>query len=143
MPYVIDDTDCPTGFTADVVQRVIQNTILNPVLTLPLWILSRYTFRGQGYALDHPTAVKRLKLLIFLGIARWIHNILNDRALNNWKTANFDWKKELVVVTGGSDGIGKQLVLLFASRNIKVVILDIQPPTFTLREPPLQVQAPI
>ena len=122
------------GFTADVVQNLVQTTVLNPFLTLPLLLFARYTLRGEGFALDHPTAIRRLKIALYLGIARIANGFLNRGVLNNWTRAKFDWNKEIVVITGGSDGIGKLLVHLFAEKNIKVIILDVQPPTYPLRK---------
>jgi len=42
----------------------------------------------------------------------------------------YDWAKEIVVVTGGSDGIGAIVVKLLAERGIKVGVLDVQPLTY-------------
>lgn len=81
-------------------------------------------------ARGHDTAIRRLKLLIYLGLARWLNGILNRGVLDNWQSDKYDWKKEIVVVTGGSDGIGKKVVMLLAERGIKVVVLDVQPLTF-------------
>jgi len=50
---------------------------------------------------------------------------------NNWVSDTYNWNQEIVVVTGGSDGIGRSVVQLLAERGIKVVVLDIQPPKFT------------
>ncbi|KAI4151313.1 MAG: hypothetical protein LQ340_003582 [Diploschistes diacapsis] len=120
------------GFTADVVQTVIQNTLLNPFLTLPLWLLARYHDRARGLGLDHPLALKRLTLCMYLGVLRWVNGFLSQKALNNWTKAKFDWKKELVLITGGADGFGKLWTLMFAEKGVKVVILDIQQPTFEI-----------
>jgi all-trans-retinol dehydrogenase (NAD+) len=90
------------GFTADVVQNIVQKTILNPGLTLPLWLLTRYTHQGQGFALDHPTAVNRLKLALYFGIASYLNGVLNRGALNNWTSDKYDWDRELIVITGWS-----------------------------------------
>ena len=116
------------------VQNLVQTTVLNPFLTLPLLLFARYTLRGEGFALDHPTAIRRLKIALYLGLARFANGLLNRGVLNNWTRAKFDWSKELVVITGGSDGIGKLLVHLFAEKNIKVIILDVQAPTYSLRK---------
>lgn len=59
--------------------------------------------------------------------------MLNKGMMNNWKNDVYDWKKEIVVVTGGSDGIGAKIVNLLAERGIKVVVLDIQPPKYISR----------
>jgi hypothetical protein len=59
---------------------------------------------------------------------------LSKKALNNYQEAT-PWKgeKELVVVTGGSSGIGKQIVEDLAAAAVRVVILDVQEPSNTLR----------
>ncbi|MCJ1294587.1 hypothetical protein MMC34_006145 [Xylographa carneopallida] len=119
------------GFTADVVQSLIQKTILNPAVTLPLLLLARYARKGE-YAITHPVALERLKICLYLGLARVVNGFLNRGVLNNWTSDSWDWEKELVVITGGSDGIGKVLVQLFATLNARILILDIQEPTFEL-----------
>ncbi|MCJ1338695.1 hypothetical protein MMC09_003984 [Bachmanniomyces sp. S44760] len=118
------------GFNADLLLEFICRTALNPGLTLPLYLLLGYTSRGKNLVVDHETAFKRLKILFYLGLARYLNGILSRGALNNWKGDAYDWTKEVVVVTGGSEGIGKHLVRLLASRNIKVAVLDIQPLTY-------------
>ncbi|KAJ1030602.1 hypothetical protein NDA16_001510 [Ustilago loliicola] len=37
-----------------------------------------------------------------------------------------DWKKELVVITGGASGIGYRTAVRFAAKGAKVVVIDIQ-----------------
>ncbi|KAL8906849.1 MAG: hypothetical protein Q9207_001776 [Kuettlingeria erythrocarpa] len=121
------------GFTADVILRLVKNTALNPSLTVPLYLLGHYTRRGQELAAGHDLALNRLKLLLYAGIVRWVNNFLSNASVDNWTTSNYDWNQEIVVVTGGSDGLGKLVSLLLAERGAKIAILDIQPLTF---EPP-------
>ncbi|KAF4496206.1 pectate lyase 1 [Fusarium agapanthi] len=59
--------------------------------------------------------------------------ILNRIVLYKSSTAQpWDWSKEIVLITGGSGGIGSELVRKFSRRNIKVVSFDIHPPKSTL-----------
>lgn len=51
-------------------------------------------------------------------------------ARNNWIKDEYDWSKEIILVTGGSSGIGQTLVQRLAARNLKVVVLDITPLPF-------------
>ncbi|KAL8840916.1 MAG: hypothetical protein Q9170_001109 [Blastenia crenularia] len=127
------------GFTADVLLRLFNITALNPSFTLPILLLSHYTRRGQSLAIDHEVALKRLRLVLYLGVLRWINNFLSGATQNNWTSSKYDWDKEIVVVTGGSDGIGKLVVLLLQERGAKVAILDIQQPTF---EPRTEIHLP-
>ncbi|OCL03500.1 NAD(P)-binding protein [Glonium stellatum] len=118
------------GITIDTVGRLIGNTFLNPALTLPLILLARCTRKGQLLAIDHRRAFRNLKTLLWLGLASHISRFLDRGIANNWANDTYDWAKEVVVVTGGSDGIGAIVVKLLAERGIKVAILDVQPLTY-------------
>ncbi len=72
--------------------------------------------------------------MLYFSIARWANRWLSDKVLNNWTSDKYDWTKEIVLVTGGADGIGGEMVKLFAEKKIKVIVLDIQPLTFKARE---------
>jgi hypothetical protein len=66
----------------------------------------------------------------------WLANKwYSDRALNNATTAKFDWNKEIVVVTGGSGGIGGEVVKTLASKGVTVVVIDILALTYPKRKP--------
>ncbi|KAJ5664047.1 hypothetical protein N7507_004778 [Penicillium longicatenatum] len=59
-----------------------------------------------------------------------VNKYLSCQALNNGVQDNFDWKKEIVLVTGGSDGIGAATVQKLAERGTSVIVLDIRPLTY-------------
>ncbi|KAF7511224.1 hypothetical protein GJ744_005121 [Endocarpon pusillum] len=118
------------GFVADPVGRLIKRTILNPALTLPLLLLTKYTHSGQQYAASHQRALRAFHIAVCWGVLRWLNNFLNRRALSNGVSDEYDWSKEVVVATGGSDGIGKEVVKMLAASDIKVAVLDVQPLTY-------------
>lgn len=119
------------GFTGDVVLKLIGKTALNPALTLPLILLARFTKKGENASILHSTAYSRVKTLFYIGVARWLSNYYSRKVINNFTSDKYDWKKEIVLVTGGAGGIGGHIVQMFAERGVKVVVLDIQPLTFT------------
>lgn len=119
------------GFKGDTVFKIIRNTALNPKVILPLLLLIKYTTKGENWAILHPKAYSRLKTLLVVGLVRWINNYFSRKVLNNWVDDKYDWSKEIVVVTGGAGGIGGQIVQLLAEKGIKVVVLDIQPLTYS------------
>lgn len=126
--------DATLGFTADVAARVVRNTVLNPALTLPLLLFAHYTGKGRELSTGHETALRRLQCLLYIGIARVLNGFLSKGFQNNWQGSKYDWEKEVAVITGGSDGIGKNVSFLLAEKGVKVASLDMQPPTFESRE---------
>ncbi|KAF5606207.1 retinal short-chain dehydrogenase reductase [Fusarium subglutinans] len=51
---------------------------------------------------------------------------------NHVSDPSWDWSREIVVVTGGSSGIGAAIVSRFAEKGIKVLIMDRNPPATKL-----------
>ncbi|KAH6888511.1 short-chain dehydrogenase/reductase 2 [Thelonectria olida] len=67
--------------------------------------------------------------LIACGLAFKLNSVLSDWALGNLSTNRpWDWNREIVLITGGSSGIGEQVALRLAERNIKVIIFDLNAP---------------
>ncbi|PVH94861.1 NAD(P)-binding protein [Periconia macrospinosa] len=133
MPIRSEWTLAREGVTLDTFTRLVQLTALNPALTLPLVLLARYTARGSLLASQNDTTFKSLKTLLALGLVGTASKWLDRKVLNNWKgnkRGEWDWNKEVVVVTGGSDGIGKIIVQLFAEKGVKVGVLDVQELTY-------------
>jgi hypothetical protein len=109
---------------------LLKLTALNPALTLPLVLLARYTSQGAILAEEHATVYKYVKHLLAWGLFNRANSWLNGRVTNNWSNDEYVWSREVVVVTGGSDGIGKIVVQLLAEKGIKVAVLDVQDLTY-------------
>lgn len=69
-----------------------------------------------------------------LGFVYAVNKYLTQRALNHGTKASFDWKKEIILVTGGSGGIGGATVQQLAKRGTKIVVVDVLPLTYKARE---------
>ncbi|KAJ5770716.1 uncharacterized protein N7511_002767 [Penicillium nucicola] len=116
------------GFTADVLGKIISKTLLDPWKILPLFILSKYTNKGQTLSQTHPNLHKALQALTTISILTALETYLDHRILNNNQKDHYNWNKEVIIVTGGSTGIGRQIAQQLGAQEIKVAILDIHPP---------------
>jgi hypothetical protein len=75
-----------------------------------------------------------LSIGLFVALRR-LNRWLSWRRANNGITRKvWDAPREIVVVTGGSSGIGAKIVELLEQRNIKVIILDVNAPPGKLGE---------
>ena len=108
------------GVTGDTLARLFKLTALNPLVTLPLLLAGKYTIDGGRVAASHATAWKHLKTLLVLGLADRVSQWLDNAVTNNWTNDTYVWNQEVVVVTGGSDGIGKIVVHLLAEKGLDV-----------------------
>ncbi|KAH7551372.1 hypothetical protein BM1_09688 [Bipolaris maydis] len=118
------------GITRDTLVNLLKLTAFNPALTLPIFLLARYTQQGNSLASEHSNAFKHLKTLLGLGLFNTASTWLSNRVINNWTSDKYYWDREVVVVTGGSDGIGKIVVQLLAEKGIKIAVLDVQDLTY-------------
>jgi hypothetical protein len=82
-----------------------------------------------------PLVRKTLLSLALIQLLRTVNKQLTQRVQNNSVRAR-PWKasRELAVITGGSSGIGRQIMENLAELGVTVIIFDIQEPTFALRE---------
>jgi len=119
------------GFTFDTVLSVLKHTAFDPRKTLPIYLAALYTAKGKDFFAQRPKALSWLKWFVYLGVANRVKNFLDKGVGNNWQNDEYNWNREIVVVTGGSDGIGALIVKLLMERGIKIAVLDIQEPKYT------------
>ncbi|KAJ5788160.1 hypothetical protein N7457_003150 [Penicillium paradoxum] len=116
------------GFTADVLGKLISRTLLDPWKILPILALAQYTAQGREYMQQHPYLDKILKVLAAQAAISRLSHWLDRRTLNNRVSDHYNWNREVVILTGGSNGIGRRIAQQLGERDIKVAILDIVPP---------------
>lgn len=118
------------GFVGDFVLRILGRTVFNPSALLGLLLLARYTKRGRDLSVLHETSFRRVHKLLYFALALRVSGWLSQRKLNNGRKDKYDWSREIVLVTGGSAGIGGEMVKMLDEQGIKVVVMDVQPLSF-------------
>ncbi|KAJ5884851.1 hypothetical protein N7495_009361 [Penicillium taxi] len=74
----------------------------------------------------------------------YLHLTISERIMNNFQAQKvWNLENEVIIVTGGSRGIGKQIVEDLALLKARVLILDIKSPTFELPKNAVFYQADI
>lgn len=116
----------------DVFALLARRLLLNPVLSVPLLAATALTKEGRQLAAERPRQLNALRVLAGVALARWANGLMNRGALNNWTRdkRGYDWPggHEIVVITGGADGMGGRLAQRLAVRGAKVAALDLKPP---------------
>ena len=129
------------GITLEYLFRPVHHVLLQPLVPAILLVASyRYPKDFESVlstvikgAVRLETVSLLLKGLLAFGAVYRINTYLSRRVLNNWVTdSTWDWKREIVLVTGGCSGIGKEIVQQFGERNIRTVVIDINPPKSAL-----------
>ncbi|KAK2017529.1 short chain dehydrogenase [Colletotrichum eremochloae] len=128
------------GFTIDVVARWLRKSVLNPYLSVPFAaVLALISARRNGafgfsdLRLDTPQRVAFLAALASLVISTTQY--LNKWSANNWTTDDtWDFDKEIIVVTGGSSGIGHSIIkhILARTPRATIVVVDLAPLSWEL-----------
>lgn len=101
--------------------------ILHPLFTLPLL----YIVQGEKFGSTATSYQKLVQYIAATSVLLWVNDYLSAKSRNNWTIDDtWDWKKELVVVTGGSGGIGAGVAQRLAEMGARVVVFDIIPLTY-------------
>ncbi|KAL5348109.1 hypothetical protein ACLOAV_006589 [Pseudogymnoascus australis] len=79
--------------------------------------------------INTPRSVKlALPTILAILSLRKANGLLSQAVLNNFSSDRYVWSQEVVLVTGGSGGLGDLLVRKLAGKGIKVISLDVMPP---------------
>lgn len=131
-------------FSIGDVLAIVDKTILNP-LVVSAGLLSLHFLTNDKYAItandglfpyriSTPDSHRKALFALGFGLLLRANRYMTRKALNNNTAAQFDWDREIIVVTGGSGGIGAQAAQKLAERGSKVIVIDVLPLTFDKRE---------
>ncbi|KAK5662199.1 hypothetical protein OQA88_8104 [Cercophora sp. LCS_1] len=145
------------GLNVDVLARLVRKTALNEQITLPVAAAATYlgltassghlaklaqvipSLGLQSSVVSRTNVCKTGKVALALGTAGFLlsfNDWLNKWFANNWtpaKKGEWNWEREIVVVTGAAAGLGESIVKKLLARNIKttIVVVDFAPLSWT------------
>jgi len=102
----------------------------NAVRELILDIASKIPGLQISPEFDMSTLTTVLRVVFALSVVRKLNGVLNTIAANSWRVTRgkgWDWPNEIAVVTGGSSGIGTDIVDGLVALGVRVAVLDVQP----------------
>ncbi|EKM79866.1 hypothetical protein AGABI1DRAFT_113127 [Agaricus bisporus var. burnettii JB137-S8] len=126
MPPHAESTLVFDSFDLDLVVKVLTQTAFSPFFTsfVPVF----YFF--QGAKLTDPIVVNSALYCLAVCLFRlltWISTLYRNQRSIFSAPSLLDWGEQIVVITGGSSGIGELLANTLAVRNVTVVVLDVEP----------------
>ncbi|TRM68197.1 hypothetical protein BD626DRAFT_450552 [Schizophyllum amplum] len=110
----------------DMVVKVLSHTAFGPFF---LFLVPAFFF-FQGAPLSDPLIV--YSFYWFLAVCafwliKWSSTLYRNQGSFLFGPPPLDWGEQVVLITGGSSGIGELLANTLAVRNVNVVVLDVQP----------------
>ncbi|PAV21151.1 retinal short-chain dehydrogenase reductase [Pyrrhoderma noxium] len=114
------------NFDFDLVVKVAIQTIFSPffIFFIPVF------YRFQGLELDHPvflySGIYFVLVSTFWGL-KWISRLYRNGGNLFFAPPRLDWGEQIVVITGGSSGIGELIANTLAVRNVTTIVLDVNP----------------
>ncbi|CAK1357600.1 putative oxidoreductase [Cercospora beticola] len=110
------------NITIDLFARVLSNSIFHPFVAwlIPLCLRS---LQAPYESVEFITACAYAGLVTLL----WMLSVINKRVAYGIRRT-VDWDHEVVVITGGANGLGKIIAQTYGMRGASVAILDIAEP---------------
>jgi all-trans-retinol dehydrogenase (NAD+) len=117
-------------------------SILNPIFTGPLLLgllyypeqTQSFLPRGAQRYVGSAMVISSLKFLVGWGVLRKINSFLSRIVLNNFTTDAWKYGKEIVVVTGASNGMGAAITREVSMTSASVIALDLYPQEVPFRK---------
>ncbi len=130
------------GLTLEVALTPLRLTLLEPILTGP--ILAGLLYFPEKIQRFLPAALRTyassnaflsaLKIIVGFGLLRKVNNFLSRMTHNNWTRDHWRHGEEIVLVTGGSGGIGEAIARALSDSSAHVIAVDLFPPKTSFRK---------
>jgi len=114
---------------------ILTGTLLGTLLWAPESAKARLPSLWGAGSVGSSSFLLVLKLLVTFNVVRFASGVWSRWALNNFVSdESWDWTKEIVVLTGGSYGLGELVACRLGDRGIKVIVLARTKPKGEFRE---------
>ncbi|CEQ41848.1 SPOSA6832_03603 [Sporobolomyces salmonicolor] len=130
----------PPRFSVDDVNRLLDRfpfSVPSAVcITLYSFFKARAVLGNSHHLADHLRSHRWLSLLLAFVALKTLHRTLTRLTRNHgWKADPPTWsmekgKGDVVLITGGSTGIGKEMVEMLATKTSNIAVLDLAEPTY-------------
>ncbi|EKM59280.1 uncharacterized protein PHACADRAFT_249667 [Phanerochaete carnosa HHB-10118-sp] len=114
------------NFDIDLLVKVLVHTAFSPFFTFFIPVF--YYFQGARW--PNPILVVSSGYYVAISafwLVKWYSRLFRNQGSLLFGPPRFDWGEQIVVITGGSSGIGGLIANTLAVRNVTVVVLDIDP----------------
>lgn len=107
----------------DLLSRILHHTFLNPFFVglFPL------AYRAQTFEYHHPPLYLSIAWTAITAVY-WLAGKLNERLTNASPPRTVDYTDEVLVITGGSSGLGLLIAEVYGMRGVSVAVLDVVEP---------------
>jgi len=150
-PFLARDEPITIDLLVERASKVILNPKLLGIIPLFTYLYDRYRVSASPANYPWPSLSTLFSLLfkqdapyrlfapLWLAIAaRTVHRALTQYVRNHgqWRPDRPNWSKDVVVITGGSAGMGKGVVeILSHNKRAKIAVLDLAEPTYAPAPP--------
>ena len=104
--------------TIDFYVKLTASSLLNPFFWL-CFVLTRWAYIPNDQS-------KLAERMLLATIIIWVLHYISERVA--WGgSRKVDWAQEVIVITGGSSGLGRVIADTYSMRGISVAVLDVKP----------------
>ncbi|KAL0949263.1 hypothetical protein HGRIS_009341 [Hohenbuehelia grisea] len=122
----VDGSPIFDSLDIDLVVKVLAHTAFSPFFTFFVPVF--YIFLGASWT-DSKVVISGVYCVAVsvFWFSKWYSRLYRNQGNLLFGPGRFDWGEQIIVVTGGSSGIGELLANTLAVRNVTVVVLDVKP----------------
>ncbi|TFY59158.1 hypothetical protein EVJ58_g5948, partial [Rhodofomes roseus] len=114
------------NFDIDILVKVLSHTMLSPFFMF--WLPVFFWFNDVPYTdpVFFGTSAYVIGVAVFW-FTKWHSRLYRNQGSLIYGPGSLDWGEQIILITGGSSGIGELIANTCAVRNVTVIVLDVNP----------------